>query len=76
MCEFMLVLECYLIRVSYEPILVSLLTQCLQSSTMHIIFQMSKLHVDLDIDSCLTSWNCTFGFCECLQLDKKNLLLP
>ncbi len=76
MYEFMLVLECYLYRVSYEWILVCLLPQRLQSSTMHIIFQISKLHVNLNINSCLTSWNRTFGFCECLQLDKKNLLLP
>jgi hypothetical protein len=71
-----LVLECYLFRVSYEWILVCSLTQCLQSSTMHIIFQVSKLRVVLNINSCLTSWNRTFSFCECLQLDKKNLLLP
>lgn len=76
MCEFMLVLKCYLFRVSCEWILVCSWAQCLQSSTMNIIFQMSKLHVVLNINSCLTSWNRTFGFCECLQLDKKNPLLP
>jgi hypothetical protein len=66
------VLKCYLFRVSYEWILVCSLTQCLQSSTMHIIFQVSKLHVVLNINSCLTSWNRTFSFCEFAIGQKKS----